>query len=175
MSHIPDPRALGISTIDYCKLLPRRRYSHEARGRVLLLPGSGLVVVPFEELKGGGWYVAVVEGHGSYPVGGYHLHVGAAEIETAVELTLGEPAPATIVSSVEEAEALEDGAFILTKVHGGLTKKTVDGETRWTRTPIRKVSLRTDELADQFPASVRGSTRAAVGTSAEAGKEATNV
>lgn len=157
MSHTPDPRANDISTVDYCALLPRRRYSHEARGSVLLLPRTGLVVVPFEELKGGGWYVAVVEGHGAYPVGGYHLHACDAEIETAVELSLGEPMPDAMVSTLEEAEALEDGVFILTRDHGGLSKKAIDGETRWTRTILKKVSLRTEEIADQLPVVVRRS------------------
>mgnify|MGYP006361548937 CR=1 FL=1 len=89
MSHEPDPRANGISTNDYCKLLPKQRYTHEAQGLILMLPSSGLVVVPFHEHTGG-WDVVVVEGFGSYPVGGYHLSVGDAEIETAIELTLGE-------------------------------------------------------------------------------------
>ncbi|KIS27848.1 hypothetical protein TV39_08970 [Arthrobacter sp. SPG23] len=155
MSHTADPRANGISTVDYCALLPRRRYTHEARGRVLLFPRAGLVVVPFEELKGGGWYVAVIEGHGAYPVGGYHLHACDAEIETAVELTLGEPVPDAMVSTTAETDALEDGVFIRTRAHGGLSKETVDGETKSTRTILRKVSLRTDELADQLPVVVR--------------------
>jgi hypothetical protein len=157
MSHIPDLRADGISTNDYCALLPRRRYEHEARGRILLLPRTGLVVVPFEELKDGGWYVAVVEGRGAYPVGGYHLYASKVEIETAIELTLGEPAPAVIVNTAEEAEALEDGAFILTRDHGGLSKKSIDGEARWTRSILKRVSLRTEEIADQFPVVVRRS------------------
>lgn len=157
MSRDPDPRAMGLSTIDYCKLLPRRRYSHEARGRVLLMPQTGLVVVPYEEFRGGGWYVTVVDGHGSYPVGGYNLSVSADEIETAVELALGDPVPAIVVNSHEEAGALEDGTYILTRAHGGLRKTTVDGETRWMRSILKKVSLRTDELPDEFPIGVSAS------------------
>lgn len=153
---------MGISTTDYCKLLPRRRYSHEARGRVLLMPRTGLVIVPYEETKGGGWYVTVVEGHGSYPVGGYNLFISADEIETAVELTLGEPIPSLVVNSHKEAEALEEGSYILTRTHGGLRKTTVDGETRWTRSILKKVSLRTDELPDEFPIGVSARTSAKV-------------
>lgn len=156
MTHTPDPRAEGLSTNDYCKLLPRRRHSHEGRGKILLLPSSGLVVVPFQEHTGG-WDVTVVEGHGSYPVGGHHLSVGDAEIETAIELSLGEPVPLHFVNSGAEAEALEDGTYILTRSRGGLSKATVDGETRWVRSIIDKVSLRTDEIADQFPVVVPGS------------------
>ncbi|MET4143830.1 hypothetical protein [Arthrobacter sp. UYCo732] len=155
MSRTPDPRANGISTNDYCALLPRRRHSYQGRGLVLLLPRTGLVVVPFEELKGGGWYVAVVEGHGSYPVGGHHVYASDAEIETAVELGLGEPAPVRFVNQ-DEAEALEDGTYILTRSHGGLCKTTdVDG-TLWTRSIINKVALRTDEIVDQFPVVIPG-------------------
>lgn len=156
MTHTPDPRAEGLSINDYCALLPRRRHSHEGRGKILLLPSSGLVVVPFQEHTGG-WDVAVVEGHGSYPVGGHHLSVSDAEIETAVEISLGEPVPLHFVNSGAEAEALEDGTYILTRSRGGLSKATVDGETRWVRTIIDKVSLRTDEIADQFPVVVPGS------------------
>ncbi|MDF9749545.1 hypothetical protein [Arthrobacter sp. ES3-54] len=36
MTREPDPRADGLPTIDYCSMLPRRRYSHKARGLVLL-------------------------------------------------------------------------------------------------------------------------------------------
>lgn len=157
MSHTPDPRADGISTLDYCALLPKRRYSAEARGRILLMPRTGLVVVPFEELKGGGWYAAIVEGRGAYPVGGHHIHAFKDEIETAIELALGQPTPDVIVNTAEEAEALEDGAFILTRAHGGLGKKTIDGETMWTRMILKEVSLRTEEIADQFPVLVRPS------------------
>lgn len=155
MTRIPDTRTDGISSNEFCALLPRRRYSHEARGLVLLMPSSGLVVVPFEELSGGGWYAAVVEGHGSYPVGGHHLYISKVEIETAFEVSIGDPLPAVIANNAEEADALEDGVFILTRDHGGLSKKTIDGEIRWTRTILKKVSLRTDEIVDQLPVVVR--------------------
>jgi hypothetical protein len=150
MSHTPDPRANGISTHEYCKLLPRQRYSHEAQGRILLLPSSGLVVVPFEERKDGGWTVVVVEGFGSYPVGGHHLVIGDAEAETAIELSLGEPVPVQLATA-EEAEALGDGSHILTRSQGGLRKKTFDGDIRWVRSFPKRASLTTEEIADQFP------------------------
>lgn len=155
MTREPDPRANGISTNDYVASLPRRRYSHEAQGKVLLLPSSGLVVVPFDERPGGGWAVVVVEGFGSYKVGGYHLFVSRGEIETAIELSLGAEVPVHVIATAEEAEALEDGVLVLTRAHGWLTRGTVDGATMWSRKAFGKVSLRTDELADQFPLVVR--------------------
>lgn len=154
MSHEPDPRANGISINDYCKLLPRQRYSHEAQGQILLLPSSGLVVVPFREHTGG-WDVVVVDGFGSYPVGGYHLAVGAAEIETAIELTLGEPVPVRYVGGRKEADRLPDGTFILTRAGHSLRKDTDEAGTIWTS--FLKDPLRTADLDDAlFPAKVRG-------------------
>ncbi|WP_139187269.1 hypothetical protein [Pseudarthrobacter chlorophenolicus] len=150
MSHTPDPRAMGLSTTDYCKSLPRLRYSHEARGLVLLMPRTGLVVVPFLEHKGG-WDAVVVDGGNNYPVGGYHVYLGDTEIETATEIRLGEPVPVQLVT-LDEADALEDGSSILTRDHGSLRKKTIDGEVFWTRTILKRVSIRTEEIADQFPA-----------------------
>lgn len=153
MTYAPDPRADGISTNDYVALLPRRRFSHLSQGLNLLLPSSGLVVVPFAKHPGG-WDVVVVDGHGSYPVGGYHLSVGDGEIETAIELSLGDEVPVELVATPEEAEALDDGTRVLTRTHGSLTKGTVDGETRWLRHLMTKLSLTTAELADDLPAVV---------------------
>lgn len=154
MNRKPDPRADGISINEYCKLLPKQRYSHEARGRILLLPSSGLVVVPFNEHTGG-WDVVVVEGFGSYPVGGYHLSVGDAEIETAIELSLGDPAPVRYVGGRKEADNLPDGTFILTRAGYSLGKDT-DGEgTIWTR--FLEAPVRTADLDDSlFPAKIHG-------------------
>lgn len=155
MSHTPDPRADGISTNEYCALLPKQRYSHEARGRILLLPSSGLVVVPFEMNKGGGWTVAVVEGFGSYPVGGYHLAIGDAEVESAIELSLGEPVPVRYVGSREEADKLQDGTFILTRAGYSLRKDTDHTGIIWTR--FLEAPVRTTDLDDGlFPAKIHG-------------------
>jgi hypothetical protein len=155
MNREPDPRAVGLSINDYCALLPKQRYSHEARGRILLLPSSGLVVVPFEMLKGGGWTVAVVEGFGSYPVGGYHLSVGEAEIETAIQLAIGEPVPVRFVGGRKEADALPDGTFILTRAGYSLRKGSDESGTVWTS--FLKSPVRTADLDDSlFPAKVSG-------------------
>ncbi|QOD06072.1 hypothetical protein IDT60_21150 (plasmid) [Pseudarthrobacter sp. BIM B-2242] len=149
MTHAPDPTADGLSTNDYCASLPRRRYTHQAQGLILKLPRTGLVVVPFRSHKGG-WSCVVVEGYGAYPVGGYDVSISNTEIETATELHLGEPVPVEIVTA-EEADALEDGRYILTRTHGSLHKATVDGQIRWVRNAFGKVSVSTEEIADQFP------------------------
>lgn len=155
MTHAPDPRADGISTNDYCELLTKQRYAHEARGRILLLPSSGLVVVPFEERKGGGWTVVVVEGFGSYPVGGYHLVICDAEAETAIELALGEPVPVRFVQDRAEAGALPDGYYILTRAGHSLRKGADESGSIWTA--FLKDPVRTADLDDAlFPAKVRG-------------------
>lgn len=155
MSHTPDPRAAGISTISYCRLLSPQRLSHDARGRILLMPGSGLTVVPFEMRKGGGWTVVVVDGYGSYPVGGYHLVIGDAEITTAIELAAGEPVPTRFVGGRAEAERLADGETLLTRNATVFTKKSIDGVVMWTR--WLKEPVPTSSLDDtHFPAKVLG-------------------
>lgn len=80
------------STIDYCARLPRRRWSHQAKGLILELPRTGMVVAPFE-MHDHGWNVVVVVGDraGVYRPDGYSLFVGNDEIETAIERGVGEP------------------------------------------------------------------------------------
>lgn len=67
MANTPDPLAAGLSTTDYCALLPRRRSNRQARGLTLKLLRTGLVVVPFREHTNI-WDAVVVDGHGAYPV-----------------------------------------------------------------------------------------------------------
>ena len=154
MTYEPDPRAVGISINDYCALLPKQRYTHEAQGQILQLPCSGPVVGPFKEHIGG-WDGVVVDGFGSYPVGGYHLSVGDAEIETAIELTLGEPVPVRFVGGRKEADILPDGTFILTRAGYTLRKGSDDAGTIWTA--FLKDPVRTADLDDAlFPAKVSG-------------------
>jgi len=76
----------GLSTTEYCNLLPWRRYLHEAKGKLLLFPRTGLVGVPYDMTKGGSYNVVVVKGDETYPVGGYHLSIGELEIVTALEV-----------------------------------------------------------------------------------------
>lgn len=86
------PMVEGWSTNRYTDELlrhhGRQRHSHEAKGRLLLLPRTGLVVVPFEMTTGAGWNVVVVrsDAAGVYQPDGYSLYVGDREIETAAEL-----------------------------------------------------------------------------------------
>lgn len=162
MTHEPDPRADGISTSDYCKLLPKQRYSHDAQGKILLLPSSGLVVVPFNNHIGG-WDVVVVDGFGSYPVGGYHLSVGDAEIVTAIELAIGEPVPVRFVQDRAEAEALPDGYYILTRAGYSLLKGTDEDGTIWTG--FLRAPARTADLDDAlFPAKITANITAKANT-----------
>jgi hypothetical protein len=151
MTNGTDPRAEGLSTNDYCALLPRQRYSHEAQGLILRLPRTGLTVVPFKETGSGYWDAVVVEGSKTYPRGGYPISLSKVEIETAIELTVGDPVETNFVSTPEEAETLELGQYILT-TEGSFKKSEKDGKTLWTR--LFKEPLTTAELT--FPAKVGG-------------------
>lgn len=83
----------SISTNDFYADAPKLRYSHEALGKLLLLPKSNLVVAPFTQGRGG-WTVVVVRGNALYPAGGHNLFISDNEIESALEYTLGELMPA---------------------------------------------------------------------------------
>lgn len=87
----PEPR-YPESTIDYCARLPKRRWAHTAKGLLLELPRTGMVVVPYENV-GGGWNAVVVvpDRRGTYQPDGYSLFIGNEEIETAIERAVGEP------------------------------------------------------------------------------------
>lgn len=161
MTHAPDPEAEGLSINDYCAQLPRRRFAHQAHGLILRLPRTGLVVVPCRWHKYG-WDAVVVEGHGDYPVGGYDIYISNNEIETAIEVRLGEEVPVQLVTA-ETAEKLENGSWILTRSHGALAKQIVDSQTRWGRTAFKKVSVSTEEIAAEFPVVVTSTTSAVHG------------
>lgn len=81
MENFPD----GMSTNEYLATLPVRRRTAEARGRLLLTPRTGLIVVPVKKSPYG-WNVIVVVGNSTYPRGGSDLYLGSLEIETAIEL-----------------------------------------------------------------------------------------
>jgi hypothetical protein len=84
----------SISINDFYAEAPKLRYSHEALGKLLLLPKSDLVVTPFRQ-ETGGWYAVVVRGNSTYPVGGHNLFISDVEIESALEYKLGDIKPAT--------------------------------------------------------------------------------
>jgi hypothetical protein len=90
LTALPLPR-VGDSTLSYCARLPRRRFSHEAKGKLLLFPRTGHVMVPHDYQRGGSWVCVVVRGDETYPPNGHSLYVCASEIETALEVPLGAP------------------------------------------------------------------------------------
>lgn len=81
----PDHTEPGESTIDFCAKLPKTLWGYAAKGRLLLMPRTEMVVVPFQ-LTGDGWNCVVVRGNQTYPRGGYELFFGMEEIETATIL-----------------------------------------------------------------------------------------
>lgn len=91
---IPDEHAPPGSINYYTNQLHAQRLSGDAQGRLLLLPRTKLIVVPYERRRPGGWACVVVSvDHASpatrtqYPVGGYNLFIGDDEIETAIAIT----------------------------------------------------------------------------------------
>lgn len=72
---------------DWLALYPKKRWSHEAQGRVLFFPRTGLVGVPYKMDSNGGWAVVVTEGSKIYPRGGYDLTVSESEIESAISIS----------------------------------------------------------------------------------------
>lgn len=92
----PDHTESGESTVDFCAKLPKTLWGHAAKGRLLLMPRTEMVVVPFQLAGGGGsggWNCVVVRGNRTYPRGGYELFVGMEEIETATILDPEQLAP----------------------------------------------------------------------------------
>lgn len=79
----------SISTNDFYSDAPKLRYSHEAKGKLLLLPKSGLVVAPYNQ-GSDGWYAVVVRGNSVYTSSGHNLFIPDVEIESALEYELGE-------------------------------------------------------------------------------------
>lgn len=78
----------SISTNKFYADAPKLRYSHEAKGKLLLLPKSNLVVAPYKQ-ESDGWYAVVVRGNSVYTSSGYNLFIPDVEIESALEYELG--------------------------------------------------------------------------------------
>jgi hypothetical protein len=74
----------------YAANQPKRRWSHEAKGKVLWFPRTEMVMVPFQFHQDGSWscVVVIADPKGIYTPGGYSLNVGQGEIETAIEIDL---------------------------------------------------------------------------------------
>jgi hypothetical protein len=82
----PDHTEVGESTNAYCARQKKTLWTHAAKGRLLYLPRTEMIVVPFQMHSDGGWNVVVVRGNQTYPRGGYELSISPAEIETAIIL-----------------------------------------------------------------------------------------
>lgn len=133
--------------------------SHQARGLVLLLPRTGLTVVPFDQKSGGGWDVVVIDGTETYPRGVYHQFISGNEIETAIELAVGDAIETTFIYTPEEADALPNRESILTP--GGIVFRKWDdyqndGEAAWTRFLHPPVGTDDLDATLHFPAKVLG-------------------
>ena len=75
---------------NFDKLLPPRpegakRYSHEAKGKVLK-DKNGIVFVPFRQDRFGWDCVTLHDPRGVYPPSGYNIVVSNADVETADEI-----------------------------------------------------------------------------------------
>lgn len=78
----------GESHRSYTERIESRQAVSMVYGRVLLLPRTRIVVVPFE-MTAAGWNCAVISRGGAhYPEGTFPILVGDREIETAIELTV---------------------------------------------------------------------------------------
>ena len=64
-----------------------REHVHDVKGLVLYFPRTGLVMVPYEQVRGG-WSCVVVVGNETYPRGGYDLFVSDDEIRRATALDI---------------------------------------------------------------------------------------
>ena len=94
---VKDPRDVqapeGSINAQLLALSQQREYTYDMKGRVLLLPRTGLIVVP-ARTHSNGWYCVVVDGSvgrkengmESYPRGGYDIDVSDLEMQTAIEL-----------------------------------------------------------------------------------------
>lgn len=95
----PNNQTVGQTQTQYFAARPRTLWSHAAKGRLLYLPRTEMVVCPFQRTQAGDWNCLVVRGNQTYPRGGYELLVFKDEIETSVvidperlgELTEGNP------------------------------------------------------------------------------------
>lgn len=80
----PNNQTVGQTQSEYFASRKRTLWSHAAKGRLLYLPRTEMVVCPFQMSKGGDWNCLVVRGNQTYPRGGYEVLIFKDEIETAV-------------------------------------------------------------------------------------------
>lgn len=82
----PNNQEPGQTLTQYCAARRRTLWTHAAKGRLLYLPRTEMIVCPFQQTPAGDWNCTVVRGNQTYPRGGYELLIFKDEIETAVIL-----------------------------------------------------------------------------------------
>lgn len=82
----PSNQEVGQTLTQFCSARPRTLWSHAAKGRLLYMPRTEMIVCPFQMTPAGDWNCVVVRGNKTYPRGGYELLLFKDEIETAVIL-----------------------------------------------------------------------------------------
>jgi hypothetical protein len=95
----PNNQQVGQTQTQYFAGRPRTLWSHAAKGRLLYLPRTEMIVCPFQMTSSQDWNCLIVRGNQTYPRGGYEVLIFRDEIETAViidperlgELTEGNP------------------------------------------------------------------------------------
>lgn len=95
----PNNQRIGQNQSEYFATRTRTLWSHAAKGRLLYLPRTEMVVCPFQMTRDQDWNCLIVRGNQTYPRGGYEVLIFRDEIETAViidperlgELTEGNP------------------------------------------------------------------------------------
>lgn len=80
----PNNQGVGQTRTQYFAARKRTLHSHAAKGRLLYLPRTEMIVCPFQMTRDGDWNCVVVRGNQTYPRGGYELMIFKDEIETAV-------------------------------------------------------------------------------------------
>ena len=79
----PNNQKIGQSQAQYFARRKRTLYSHAAKGRLLYLPRTEMIVCPFQRTRDGDWNCLIVRGNQTYPRGGYEVLIFKDEIETA--------------------------------------------------------------------------------------------
>lgn len=82
----PNNQQVGQTQSQYFAARKRTLYSHAAKGRLLYLPRTEMIVCPFQMTSAQDWNCVVVRGNQTYPRGGYEILIFKDEIETSVVL-----------------------------------------------------------------------------------------
>lgn len=79
----PNNQAVGQTQPQYFARMKRNLWTHAAKGRLLYLPRTEMIVCPFQRSSDGAWNCLIVRGNQTYPRGGYEVVIYKDEIETA--------------------------------------------------------------------------------------------